>query len=193
MAFEEAAGMKNLFSPTSLAMVATGAWLCLAGAHAQAQSVRPGLWEHQFKLNSASGQLEQQMAQAQAELDKLPPDQRKMMEQMMGNMGLGLGSKPSSVRTCLTPEEAAKADVPVSDGDCRNTVLERSSKRVRIRFVCSGEDAAEGEAQVDFDNDSAYRTQADVRVKSDGKLQKLKMTGNSRWLGAACGAVKPVR
>jgi hypothetical protein len=81
----------------------------------------------------------------------------------------------------------------VTDGDCTNSVLERGAQRIRVRFVCNGDDAAEGEAQVDIESDQAYRTQADVRTQVDGRPERMTMTGASRWLGADCGAVKPMR
>lgn len=172
---------------------ASGTAALLLTLPSSAQIVRPGLWEHQFQMRSTSGQVEQQMAQAQAQMSRLPPEQRKMMEQMMAGMGMGLGGKPNAVRLCLTPEEAAKAEVPVTDGDCTNTVLERSAQRIRVRFVCKGQDAAKGEAQVDIESDKAYRTQADVRAKVDGRPEQMKLTGTSHWLDADCGTVKPMR
>ena len=43
-----------------------------------APGMAPGLWEHNVKFKSQSGEMEKSRAEMQAEIASLPPDQRKM-------------------------------------------------------------------------------------------------------------------
>ena len=59
---------------------------------ASAQTMKPGLWEISHQTRSASGDLGAKMAAAQEQMAKLPPDQRKMMEDMMAKQGVTMGA-----------------------------------------------------------------------------------------------------
>jgi len=46
---------------------------------AQAQSLKPGLWEISYKMKSASCEMEKAMADMQNEMSAMTPEQRKTM------------------------------------------------------------------------------------------------------------------
>ncbi|MCB2028402.1 MAG: DUF3617 family protein, partial [Rhodoferax sp.] len=54
-----------------------------AALQVQAQNLQPGLWELTSTMHSGSGQMEKAMAEAQKQMAALPPEQRKMMQDMM--------------------------------------------------------------------------------------------------------------
>jgi hypothetical protein len=57
-------------------LLATGA------GYAAAQNMKPGLWEMSTQMKG-DGQMGAAMAEAQKELANMPPEQRKMMQDMM--------------------------------------------------------------------------------------------------------------
>ena len=165
----------------------------LAAAATHAQSIKPGLWEHAFTIKSASGQMEGAMAEMQKQMAALPPDQRKMMEQMMAQQGVGMGPKGQSVKICITPEEAARQEVPAAEGNCTQKVTQRSGNTIKVSFSCADKPPSSGEAEITFQGATAYTSKAVVRTTVDGKPERMDMTSNGKWLSADCGAVKPVK
>lgn len=167
--------------------------MLLGAVSAHAQSIKPGLWEHTFSVRSASGQMEGAMAEMQKQLATLPPDQRRMMEQMMAQQGVGLGAKAQSVRLCITPEEAARQEVPAVEGNCTQKVTQRSGNTIRLTFSCADQPPSSGEAEFTFNSATAYSGRSTVRTTVDGKPERMDMTTTGKWLATDCGPVKPAR
>ena len=46
------------------------------------------------------------MAQAHKSLADMPPAQRRQMEEMLAQQGVSLGAKATTVKVCVTPEQA---------------------------------------------------------------------------------------
>lgn len=177
--------------PTPVPLVA--AMLMAAATTTTAQSLRPGLWEHGFTMKSAGGQMEGAMAEMQKQMAALPPDQRKMMEQMMAQQGVGMGPKGQSVRICITPEEAARQEVPAAEGHCTQKVTQRTGNTVKVSFSCAGQPPSSGESEITFLSPTAYSGRAVVRTTVAGQPERLDMSTTGKWLAADCGAVKPLR
>lgn len=165
----------------------------LAAAATHAQSIKPGLWEHAFTIKSASGQMEGAMAEMQKQMAALPPDQRKMMEQMMAQQGVGMGPKGQSVKICITPEEAARQEVPAAEGNCTQKVTQRSGNTIKVSFSCGAPHPSSGEGEISFQSPSAYTGKTTVTTTVQGKPERMDMTTTGKWLSADCGAVKPVK
>lgn len=160
---------------------------------AQAQSVKPGLWEHSWSMKSSSGQMEKAMAQMKAELAKMPADQRKMMEQMMAKQGVGMSGDVSKVKLCLSPEQARNLDLPAGDGKCQQTVTQRSSGSIKSTFVCAGPPPSRGEGEMTLKGDTAYTGKSVIDTTIDGKPERMNMEVTGQWLSADCGAIKPIQ
>ena len=176
------------------AVVSAACVCCLAlGAAAQAQSLKPGLWEHGFAMKTSSGRAEKGMAEMQAQMAKLPPDQRKMMEQMMAQHGVGVGPKGNTVKICLTPEQAKNVDVQVADGDCKQTVTQRGGGIFKFNFVCAGPPPSRGEGEMTLKGDTAYTGKATVDTTSEGKPERVNMDLSGKWVSSDCGNIKPVK
>ena len=80
--------MKNALMKTRTSPQLLCAALLLAGsALAQAQSIKPGLWEVKMQPQ-LSPERQAAMAQAQQQLAQMPAEQRKMMEEMMAKSGV---------------------------------------------------------------------------------------------------------
>ncbi len=165
--------------------------LALAAGNAQAQKMKPGLWEYTTAMNSGGGEMAAAMAGMQQELAKMPPEQRRQMEAMMAQRGMGMGAQGTSVRMCVTADQAARDQVPMSEGRCRQTRQSRSGNTVRFAFTCEGEHAGSGEGEYTFV--SATEGRGTVRMTSTrkGQTETMEMQTGARWLGADCGEIKP--
>jgi len=180
--------------PTVL-LLSTAA-LCAAGA-AQAQKVAPGLWEHTMTMKSQGGQMEAAMAQMQEQLSRMTPEQRKQMEAMMANRGGGgamaiAAGKPTSVKVCITPEQAARDEIPqTQQGNCQQTSRERTGNMLKFKFTCTGERPATGSGEYTFSSDKAHTGRMVVETMMRGQAERIEMDHAGRWLAADCGDVKP--
>ncbi|WP_137921711.1 DUF3617 domain-containing protein [Hydrogenophaga sp. 2FB] len=181
-------------TPTRTALLACTFALC---ATAQAQtSVKPGLWEMQSKMGG-NPQMDQAMAEMQKQMAGMPPAQRKQMEDMLAKQGMAMPSAAAgggmNTRLCITPEMAAKQDLPVQEkGDCTNTVTSRSGNVVKMSFVCKNPPSS-GEGTYTFNGDTAYTMKMQMKSMHQGKPQNMTMDGSGKWLAASCGNIKPVK
>jgi len=146
-----------------------------------AAEVKPGLWEMEFDAQGMGPEAQAAMKQ----MESMPPAQRKQMEAMMAQMGVSMGAKAGSVRFCITPEQAKANDVPVQDdGDCKNKVLSRSEKSMKVEFKCPD---TQGTATVNFMSPTQYETKIDATTSEGGQQRKVQQTLKSKWLKASCG------
>jgi len=169
--------------------------LAVFASAAGAQSLKPGLWEITNKMQTSSGQMEAQMAQAQQQMANMPPEQRKMMEEMMAQRGMKMGAGGPggmSVKVCMTKEMVERNEVPAQQrGDCKTTQQSRSGNTMKMAFTCTNP-ASSGEGQVTFASPEAYSMKMAVSTVVQGKPEKINMDGAGKWLGTDCGTVKPM-
>ncbi|HEY8048326.1 MAG TPA: DUF3617 domain-containing protein [Ramlibacter sp.] len=162
---------------------------------ASAQNVKPGLWEstHTTQFSGNSDQ-QQKMAQAQQQIANMPPEQRKMMEEMMKQRGMSLnvrsGGTAMTVKYCMTPEMAARKDVPAQRGDCKTTHEPMGPGKMKIAFTCANPPSS-GEGEITFASAEAYSMKMVVNTTVQGRPEKMNMESTGRWLGADCGDVRP--
>jgi len=183
--------LKNL-ATLVFSLAALGASAAHAQTAAGSPSVEPGLWEITIAIKSQSGKAEAAMKQAQAQIARLPPDQRKAVEEMMAAQGVRLGDKASVVRACISTEDAQRGTIPQQAGDCKQQVLERSANSMRVKFSCSGSPPANGDATVNFQSRTAYTSQSLVDTEVSGQPERLNVDQSGKWLGNECGSVKPL-
>jgi len=184
-----------------------------ASSPALAQKITPGLWEHTstMSMQGADGSSTDANARMQQQMASLPPDQRKMMEEMMAKQGIGMGAKPNTVRVCVSPEQAARGDVPADDSRCKREMLARSGSTLRFKFSCDGPPSSTGEGEYSLASDKAYTMKMKVTTgggdnkgdsksgsKSGSKGGKagdapgsMEMQGSGRWIATDCGSLKP--
>lgn len=168
----------------ALALTAAGA------AHAQTQA--PGLWEHTFKMGSGGSEMEKAQAMAQAQLEALPPEQRRQVEAMMKNRGVTMGPQGTSAKFCLTKEQAAKPPEARLTGDCKPTDIKRNGNTMSYRFACTTPQQVSGDGTITYASDKAYSGSANIATLVAGQPQQMTMTMTGKWLAADCGDVKPL-
>lgn len=157
------------------------------------QNLKPGLWEITNRMQSAGGQMENQMAEMQKQMASMPPEQRKMMEDMMARQGVQMGKGPAggmSTRVCLTREMIERNEVSQQRQDCKSTTHARTSNSVKMSFTCTNPKSS-GEGQITYTSPEAYSMKMVVNTEVEGRTDKVNMDTTGKWLGADCGNLKP--
>ncbi len=175
----------RLLSATALVLV--------AGA-AGAQSMKPGLWEITTKMKSSNAEMEKAMAEAQKQMANLPPEQRKMMQEMMAKNGVSMGTGGPggmSMKVCMTDEMVKQYDAPPPQGDCKTT-NSKSGSTVDMTFTCSNPPST-GKGRFTFISKEAYTSQMSTTSSGrTGKPEQMDIDSAGKWLSADCGAIKPI-
>jgi len=169
--------------------------LLTASVSMAAPEIRPGLWE--VKMQGGKGmmsdkdmvKMKQAMEQMKAQLANLPPEQRKMMEQHMGNAGVSV-SDSGGIQICLTKEDVKRDEIPMKDNNCQQKIKERSSKRWSASISCSHPEM-KGDVVATFESERAYSVTTKGTVKERGAVKPFDMTVKMVQVSDSCGAVKP--
>ena len=167
--------------------------LALAGPPVQAQTLKPGLWESTSKMGG-SPEIDQAMARMQQQMAGMPPEQRRMMEEMMAKQGVNLGFNATGMtaKVCVTKDMAERGDMPMQQqGDCTTTTSDKTSRGMTMKFVCTNPPSS-GEGQFSFSGDSAYTMKMNINSTAQGAPKSVTMDASGKWLGADCGSVKPI-
>lgn len=160
---------------------------------AAAQTMKPGLWEINNKMSSSSGEMEKAMAEAQKQLASMPPDQAKMMADMMAKQGVGMGKGAGStaIRVCMSKDMVERNEVATQQGDCQHTNSLRAGNTMKFSFVCT-QPPSSGEGQVTFVSPEAYAMKMTLNSTANGKPEKMNMDATGKFLSAECGNIKPI-
>jgi len=171
--------------------------LSAAGTSAIAQQMKPGLWEITNRVQSQGGQggqMQDQMSQMQQQMKNMPPEQRKMIEDMLAKQGVQMGrGGPGgmSVKICMTREMVERNELPSQRGDCKTTRQQRSGNTMNMAFTCTNPPSS-GEGQVTFASPESYTMKMVVNTQVEGQSERVNMDATGKWLGADCGSVKPM-
>ena len=175
--------------------ILTAAALAAAAFAASAQTMKPGLWEINNKMNNP--QMDAAMAEMQKQMAAMPPDQRKQMEAAMAQRGVQMVQPAAgggmAVRMCMTKEMIERNDVPMQQqSDCKITSQSKSGSTTRMAFTCANPPSS-GEGEYTVVSPDAYRSKMTMKTVVNGKPETTNMETAGKWLGADCGTVKPVQ
>jgi Protein of unknown function (DUF3617) len=167
---------------------------CVCAAHAQ--TTKPGLWEVTQKMGG-NPEMDKAMAQMQQQMAGLSPAEKKMMQDMLAKQGMSMPAAGAgggmAMKVCITPEMAARQDMPVqSEGECTTTITSRSANTLKMNFVCK-KPPSSGEGTYSFSGDTAYTMTMLMKSTHQGKPVSTTLDGQGKWLSASCGAVKPLK
>lgn len=166
--------------------------LACAALGVQAQTMKPGLWQVVTQVTSSSGEMEKAMAEMQKQLAAMSPEQRKMVQDMAGQQGMGMGgASGNTMKVCLTQAMVDNNDLPRQEGDCTHKTSPRSGNTMKFSFVCT-QPPSSGEGLVTFTAADSYRSHMTVRTSSQGKPQTMQLDSTGTFLSSACGNVKPL-
>ena len=141
-----------------------------------------------------SGQLEKGMAEMQKEMAAMPPEQRKMMQDMMAKQGVSVGAGAPgmmAVKICMTKDMIERNELPSQQGDCKSNTSPRVGNTMKMSFVCA-QPPSSGEGQVTIVSPEAYTTKMAMKSNVQGKPETMTMDGSGKWLSADCGNIKPL-
>jgi hypothetical protein len=161
-------------------------------AFAQGSGLKPGLWEvKQIKQVMDGRDMAAQMAAAQAQMQqslaKMPPEQRKQMEAMMGGRSAGGGT-----RICISPAMAAR-DKPMVDpeGRCEPAKVSRSGNTTHFEFNCKSDGrtmVGKGESTITSD---LVHTRMDMTTTDASGRHTMQSESQMKYLGPDCQGIKP--
>jgi hypothetical protein len=176
----------------ALHLLIAAAVVAFAGT-VNAQNLKPGLWEITNKMQTAGGQMEQQMAEMQKQMAAMPPAQRKQMEEMMAQRGMKMSATPGggmTIKICMTKEMIERDQMP-TQGDCKTTHQSRSGNTMKMAFACTNPPSS-GEGEVVFTSSESYKSKSSITTTLQGKPEKITSEANGKWLGSDCGTIKPL-
>jgi hypothetical protein len=168
--------------------------LVTSAGYAGAQNIKPGLWEFTTQMQGGSGQTSDAMAQAQKQMDSMPPDQRKMMQDMMAKQGVQMGTGAGGgmrAKVCVTQEMVDRNEVASQQDGCTHKNGPRIGNTMKFSYVCT-KPPSTGEGQVTFTGPESYSTKMTSTTTVNGRPEKMEMQNSGRWLGSDCGTVKPL-
>ena len=174
---------------------ATCTVLLFIAASAHAQTQKPGLWESTTQMQSGGQDTGAAMAQMQKQLESMPPEQRKMMQDMMAKQGMQLEGGAGGgikMKICLTPEMAERNQVAPPSQYCTYTTNPRVGNTMRFSFVCT-KPPSQGQGEVTFNGDTAYATKMTATSSVNGKERAMDMQSSAKWLASDCGDIKPFK
>ncbi len=183
-------------------------------AHAVKVDMKPGLWEHTFKLKDGSyggitaeqhDQMIDAMEAMKKEVADMPPEQRKMIEDMMEKQGFKVSDKGitiaaqgvniskdgTTVKACITQQEIDSGDMPQADENCEQTVTQVSATVLKASYVCKGEPPSHGEGNIVFQSNKAYTGTVKFTTQVNKKMETIEGTHSGKWLSSECGDIKP--
>lgn len=171
-------------------LVAAALASCAVGT--AAQTMKPGLWELSNQMTGGSGEMEKGLAEAQKQRAKLPPDQRKMMDDMMAKQGVGMGADGAmKARVCMTQEMIDRNEVATQQGDCQHTTSPRTGNTMKFSFACS-KPPSRGEGQVTFVSPEAYTVTMVLNTTATGQPETMNLEARGKFISPECGMIKPI-
>lgn len=144
---------------------------------------------------SGSAEMNKAMSQMQQQMASMPPEQRKVMEDMLAKQGVKMGTGGPggmSVKICMTREMIERNDMPTQDGNCKTTSQQRNGNTIKMAYTCTNPPST-GEGQYTIVSPEAYTTKVTMHTTAKGKPETMNMSGSGKWLGTDCGTIKPMR
>lgn len=178
---------------------------CATLAVAQDLNIKPGLWELTVTTETKGDPMSMMSAADKAQMEEakthMSPEQRAQMEALMKQQQPNPWGGPAKTiieKRCLTKEDihqithfAAKN----SPGDkeasnCKITVLKSTATVIESREACSSTNGPNPNTTllIEAPNPETMTFRAESSV---GGSFEMKVKSSGKWLGPACGSVKP--
>jgi hypothetical protein len=165
----------------------TLAALVAASLPVQAEQLLPGLWEFTSEKLEVDGMQMPGMSEMLAQMKELPPEQRQMMESMLAEQGVELGS--GGVRICLSEAQVKSRKLPFQDEPgCTQEVLEQTDNLWRFRFECPD---AKGQGETEVINEREVDSTIETEYTVGEQQGTSRMQSRGKWVGEDCGTLEP--
>jgi hypothetical protein len=167
-----------------LLLLGASAALVLPLAVSAAGHRKAGLWETTMSMKYTQGG---------PQMPQIPPEQLAKMQQLGIKMP-SMGGAPTTVQSCVTPEQAAADFKPdTGRGDCTMENQTWSGDTFSADMVChSREGDMHGHVTGTADGDTAFTGTSTMSGSNPhmGGDFAMEQHFSSKWLGADCGTVK---
>ncbi len=168
----------------SLAMlISTGLWAADVKI-----PVTPGQWEITSKMQHSDPKVQKAMEEAQKAMANMPPEQRKMMEDMMRKQGVQMSSSgdgSTTISMCVTQAMVDQSSwMNQQSAGCTHSTTGGNGK-YQMSFSCK-DPASSGTGEYAFTGTDAYNFTMDVVSGSGKSAQKMRMTGTGKLLNKNC-------
>ena len=169
-----------------------------AALPAAAQTMKPGLWETASKIESGNGEMASAMAQIQKQMAAMPPEQRKVVAEMMAKHGAGTQMPTMNpdgsivTKVCMTKDMIARSQLlsQQQNGSCTHKNSPIVGGVMTMSFSCTNPSSS-GDARFVFQGDTGYRMTMNAKGVRNGKDETMTVDTSGKWLGADCGSVRP--
>lgn len=167
------------------------AGICLIAAANAAPitlNVKMGLWEM-----SMSGKASGAMPVAPEMLARMTPAQRAKMEAAMAQ-SMAAMSAPHTYKECLTQKSMQQGFTTEEEkrgNACKETVLTSTATVMDLRQECGGRTKNSTHVRFEALNSETVNGTIDTVMSEGGHTMTMQHRLHGRWLGGACGNVKP--
>jgi hypothetical protein len=153
--------------------------------------VKPGLWEARSSALDADGHV--MASPEQAALSRLPPEARARMAEVMKARGIAMPDANGATKVCLTKEmfESGGWQQTASDAGCTTAFSSRSGSTWKWHSICT-KFQSESDGETVFTSPESYRITVTTTMTLKGKTNTSTRIVQAKWLGAACGDIKPI-
>ena len=145
-------------------------------------NMRPGLWDLNVSVTT-DGKTTNLADQISAAMAKMPLEQKKKAQEMLGGSSMMKGTPACISKEMLDPETFAKKQ---SSEKCPATFKTRTATEIKASFKCA--DGAKGEMHWKIPNPETINGQVEME---SAKGKKTKIESQGKWLSADCGKVRP--
>ncbi|MGA3157109.1 MAG: DUF3617 domain-containing protein [Steroidobacteraceae bacterium] len=179
------------------------AWLCVALASSALAfadnplNLQVGLWEVKPLKTVIDGvdnsaKMAQAMASMQAQMANMPPDQRAKMEAMMQQHGVTINQNGLTGQVCLNQDMVKRNAFPVGkDSNCQPTWTQ-AGNTTNFAYSCSNNGVTRSGKGTAQRSGNSVSIVTDGTTTSAGGNHTEHMELQMNYLGADCGAIKPV-
>lgn len=178
---------------TTLALVCAAA---MAMSTASAQTMKPGLWESTSKTTSSDPVTAKAMADSQKQMAAMPAAQRKEMEKAMNKPGapqMTINADGGfTVKSCITQKMIDDGGMMGVEGaGCTYKKSPVVGGTQSYSYTCTNPPSS-GEGKTVFQGANYVSNAAMTMTGPSGKKDVMTSETRGKWLGADCGAIKPV-
>lgn len=151
---------------------------------AERLAVKTGLWENTVTMQITGVTLPTE------QLQRMPPEQRAQLEQVMKQMGVG-APRTQTDQSCINEEDldgrTFRESIEQAGEQCKVTEVSATARRQEYTFQCAAQGAqTEGRMVIDVVSDTRVRGTMEAKV-AQGKMD---MKFDATWKAAACGDVE---
>jgi Protein of unknown function (DUF3617) len=155
----------------------------------------PGLWELTSKVTSDDPKVQKAMEQAQQAMANMPPEQKKMMQEMMRKQGMVMASSANGEtvsKICISQAMIDQQGLPTQQsGKCTQNFTQDGAN-YKFSYSCSAPKSS-GEGTYTFSGPGSYSMAMTTTSGEGANAQRMRISGRGKLLGSDCGAIKPLQ